>query len=79
MPIAERLHRIKKLKQRLGGVHMIYTEPFYKPLMKIFENVSGGQITWLAWEKLISRADEVSTGKAQLSFRFDASGNLNLN
>lgn len=79
LPLAERMHRMEAQKKRLEGVHFsVHSEPSNKLVDLIFQMVSDQQLTWLPWQKLASRADELQLSKKDMQLVFDSHGSLKM-
>ena len=79
IPLAERMHRMQNQRTRLGGVHFsVHTEPSNKLVDQAFQMVSDQQLTWLPWQKLASRADELQLVKKDMHLVFDSQGSLKM-
>jgi len=79
IPLAERMHRMEAQRNRMGGVHFsVHAEPSIKLVDLAFQMVSDQQLTWLPWQKLASRADELQLVKKDMRLVFDAQGSLKM-
>lgn len=79
IPLAERMHRMEAERNRMGGVHFsAHTEPPNKLVDLAFQMVSDQQLTWLPWQNLASRADELQLVKKDMHLVFDAQGSLKM-
>ena len=79
IPLAERMHRMEAQRNRLGGVHFsVHTEPSNKLVDQVFQMVNDQQLTWLPWQKLASRADELQLVKKDMHLVFDSQGSLKM-
>ena len=79
LPLAERMHRMENQKANLSGVHFsVFTEPSNKLVDQFFQMMTDQQLTWLPWNKLASRSDELQLNKKDLQLVFDSQGNLKM-
>ncbi|CAE7502613.1 unnamed protein product [Symbiodinium natans] len=79
MPLAERTQRISELQKRLVGIHWSAdVEPSHKLQDLVAQMVADQSLLWLPWERLTSRALEITTEKVDHSVGFDSAGNLKL-
>ena len=79
LPIHERVSRLQDQRARLTGVcFSSATEPSHKLTDRVFQMITDQQVTWIPWEKLTSRASEVSSAKSDLAITFDNSGHMKL-
>ncbi|CAE7805718.1 unnamed protein product [Symbiodinium sp. CCMP2592] len=71
MPLAERTQRLAALQKRLVGIHWTSDiEPSHK-----LQDLS---LLWIPWDRLTSRALEITSDKTDQSVSFDSAGNLKL-
>ena len=79
IPLPERIARLEQQRARLQGVHFSSeTEPAHKLVDLVFQMCQDQQVTWVPWEKLISRASEITSSKKEMHITFDTSGSLKL-
>ena len=79
MPLAERNARLEEQKGRLVGVFFSpETEPSHKLVDTISQMSIDQTLEWTPWEKLTSRASEITHSQKDLKISLDASGGLKL-
>ncbi len=79
IPLPERIARLEQQRGRLQGVHFSSeTEPAHKLVDLVFQMCQDQQVTWVPWEKLTSRANEITLSKKEMHITFDSSGSLKL-
>ena len=79
IPLAERMARLEQQRARLPGVHFSSeTEPSHKLVDMVFQMCQDQQVVWIPWEKLVSRASEITSSKKEMHITFDAGGSLKL-
>lgn len=79
MPLAERTQRISALQQRLVGIHWtVDIEPSHKLQDLVAQMVTDQSLVWIPWDRLTSRALEITAEKLDQTVSFDSSGNLKL-
>ncbi|CAE7214548.1 unnamed protein product [Symbiodinium sp. CCMP2456] len=79
MPLAERAQRISALQQRLVGIHWtVDIEPSHKLQDLVAQMVTDQSLVWIPWDRLTSRALELTAEKLDQTVSFDSSGNLKL-
>ena len=79
IPLAERMARLQQQKARLAGVHFSSeTEPAHKVVDMVFQMCQDQQVVWIPWEKLLSRASEITSAKKEMHITFDSHGSLKL-
>ena len=79
IPLPERIARLEQQRTRLPGVHFSSeTEPAHKLVDLVFQMCQDQQVTWVPWEKLSSRASEITSSKKEMHITFDTSGSLKL-
>ena len=77
MPLAERTQRTTALKKRLVGVHWsVDIEPSHKLQDLVAQMVSDQTLLWIPWDRLTSRAMEITADKTDSLVQFDSSGIL---
>ena len=77
MPLAERTQRTAALKKRLVGVHWsVDIEPSHKLQDLVAQMVSDQTLLWIPWDRLTSRAMEITADKTDSLVQFDSSGIL---
>ncbi|CAE7385655.1 unnamed protein product [Symbiodinium sp. CCMP2592] len=79
MPLAERTQRLAALQKRLVGIHWTSDiEPSHKLQDLVAEMVSDQSLLWIPWDRLTSRALEITSDKTDQAVSFDSAGNLKL-
>ncbi len=79
IPLPERIARLEQQRARLQGVHFSSeTEPAHKLVDLVFQMCQDQQVVRVPWEKLISRASEITSSKKEMHITFDSSGSLKL-
>ncbi|CAE7311611.1 gpt [Symbiodinium sp. CCMP2592] len=79
LAIAERTTRLDEQKKRLVGVCInSESEPSHRLVDVVFQQGADQQLTWLPWEKLTSRAHELTHSRSDNAILFDAQGNMRL-
>ncbi|CAE7621993.1 unnamed protein product [Symbiodinium sp. CCMP2592] len=79
MPLAERTQRLAALQKRLVGIHWTSDiEPSHKLQDLVAQMVSDQSLLWIPWDRLTSRALEITSDKTDQSVSFDSAGNLKL-
>lgn len=77
MPVAERNARLQEQQNRLKGIHFSpETEPSHKLVDLVCQMSTDQTLEWIPWEKLTSRASEVTHTQKDLKLAFDATGSL---
>ena len=77
MPLAERTQRVAALQKRLVGVHWtIDIEPSHRLQDQVAQMVSDQALLWVPWDRLTSRAMEITAEKSDSMVQFDSSGVL---
>ena len=67
LPLSERMHRMENQTTNLSGVHFsVFTEPSNTLVDQYFQMMTDQQLTWLPWNKLASRSDELQLNKTDL-------------
>ncbi|CAE7270056.1 SLC24A2 [Symbiodinium sp. CCMP2592] len=79
MPLAERTQRLAALQKRLVGIHWTSDiEPSHKLQGLVAQMVSDQSLLWIPWDRLTSRALEITSDKTDQAVSFDSAGNLKL-
>ncbi|CAE7625805.1 unnamed protein product [Symbiodinium sp. CCMP2592] len=79
MPLAERTQRLAALQKRLVGIHWTSDiEPSHKLQDLVAQMVSDQSLLWIPWDRLTSRALEITSDKTDQAVSFDSAGNLKL-
>lgn len=77
MPVAERNARIADQKARLVGLHFSpENEPSHKLVDLVVQMSVDQTLEWLPWEKLTSRASEITHSQKDFKLSFDSQGGL---
>ncbi|CAK9099135.1 unnamed protein product [Durusdinium trenchii] len=77
MPVAERNARLSDQKNRLTGLHFSpENEPSHKLVDMICQMGVDQTLEWIPWEKLTSRAAEITHSQKDFKISFDSQGGL---
>ena len=77
MPVAERNARLSDQKNRLNGLHFSpENEPSHKLVDMICQMGVDQTLEWIPWEKLTSRAAEITHSQKDFKISFDSQGGL---
>lgn len=77
MPLAERMARLQRQKDRLQGVIFdVHHEPSHHLVDRVQAMIDEGVLTYLEPGRCTSRSHEVQSDKEAMHIKFDGSGNL---
>ena len=79
MPLAERMARLKRQKEKLQGVIFdAHHEPSHHLVDKVQSMLDDGVLVYLEPSKCTSRSHEVQSDKEAMQVKFDGAGNLKI-